>query len=460
MSWFTKLIGSVSGNVAEVDSSNQLKVISGSTVSTAGFSKICDSQGYEVNVTQEQRGTVGLDTLQFYESVDGAVVNTNNWVQSQATMTQAVSSGFWILNSGAITTINTYSIATSARQFQLLTNFASHISFMLKTPNIPQANAVMEVGLGFVATTSAPTQSGAYFRWKSDGTFVAVVNWSGTEVPSSALTNPSINTVHIFDIIVSHTVVQFFIDDVLVATIVPGGNAVPVVPTHIPLFARVYTLGSVPSAAPQLFICLVQFIQKDLSNDKPWSHAMAGMHRSAYESPVTTFLQTTNHANSTSPTSATLSNTAAGYTTLGGRYQFVTLGSAATDFALFAYQVPMGYTLIITGVRITAMNTGAAVATTATILDWAVAVGSSAVSLATAEAAGTAWAPRRIPLGMQGFIVGAAIGAAANDIDVQFTTPLLCDSNRFVHIIVQLPLGTATASQVIRGDVVINGYFE
>ena len=451
--------GNTSGNVAEVDSSNNLKVTLPTVATLAGYVRQTDAQGFEVNVTQEQRQSVGLDSLQFYESIDGTVVNTNNWVQSQLSMTQAIASGFLVLNSGAITSINTYSILTSTRQFQMLTNFASHISWMLKTPNIPQANAVMEVGCGFVATTAAPTQSGAYFRWKSDGTFVAVVNWSGTEVPSAPLSNPSINVVHIFDIVISHTVVQFFVDDVLVATIVPGGNAVPVVPTHIPLFARVYTLGAIPSDAPQLFICLAQFIQKDLNNGKPWAHTMAGMHRGAIEGPVT-FTQTANHANSTSPTSATLSNTAAGYTTLGGRFQFASPVGAATDFCLFGYQVPVGYTLVITDVKISAVNTGAAVATTATILDWSIAVGSSAVSLATADAPPTTWAPRRLPLGIQSWVVGAAIGTKSDDIAADLSTPLVCDSSRFVQIIVQVPVGTATASQVIRGDVTITGYSE
>lgn len=163
--------------------------------------------------------------------------------------------------------------------------------------------------------------------------------------------------------------------------------------------------------------------------------------------------QTANHANSTSPSSASLSNTAAGYTTLGGRWQFAAPGSAATDFALFAFQVPANFRLIITGITITAINTGAAVATTATILDWSLGIKSTAVSLATASC-------RRIPLGTQGFIVGTAIGGAAPEIARWFEPELVVDDGEFVHVIVQVPLGTATASQVIRGDAMVHGYFE
>jgi hypothetical protein len=219
-------------------------------------------------------------------------------------------------------------------------------------------------------------------------------------------------------------------------------------------------LGSAPATAPQLFVAEPNVAQMDLNMVKPWHWQQASIGRGSYQSPIATFLQTANHANSTSPASATLSNTAAGYTTLGGRYQFAAPAGAATDFALFGYQVPANYQLVIKGLRISCTNTGAAVATNPTILDWSIAVGASAVSLATAEAAGTAWAPRRIPVGMRGFVVGSAIGATADDIVVDFEVPIVCDGSKFVHIIVQVPVGTATASQVIRGDVHINGYFE
>ena len=177
----------------------------------------------------------------------------------------------------------------------------------------------------------------------------------------------------------------------------------------------------------------------------------------------TTGLQAPNHANSTSPASAVLSNTAAGYATLGGRYQFAAPVGAATDFALFGYQVPTSYRFVMTGIRISSCNTGAAVATTATILDWGVAVGSTAVSLATVDAiaASPTSAPRRVPVGIQGYEVAAGIGRCAPDIVANFSnSPLNVESGRFVHVVLQVPVGTATAAQIIRGDVQVMGYFE
>ena len=63
--------------------------------------------------------------------------------------------------------------------------------------------------------------------------------------------------------------------------------------------------------------------------------------------------------------SAVLSNTAAGYTTLGGQFQFAALVGAETDYALFAFQVPLAAAgggnrnLVIRGVRIETFNMGA-----------------------------------------------------------------------------------------------------
>lgn len=193
------------------------------------------------------------------------------------------------------------------------------------------------------------------------------------------------------------------------------------------------------------------------SHEADFAEAMARAGQGAWQNP-TTLAQLANHANSTGPTSATLSNTAAGYATLGGRYQFAAVGGAATDYALFAYQVPTDRSLHITGVAIATMNTGAAVATSAHVFDWALGLDSTAVSLATTDV-GAAYAPRRVPLGVQGMPSGSAIGFVCQDLLREFKAPLVVKPGRYLHVILAMPVATATGSQVIRGDVMINGYF-
>ena len=174
--------------------------------------------------------------------------------------------------------------------------------------------------------------------------------------------------------------------------------------------------------------------------------------RSGWENPFTG-AQLAQWANSAEPANATLSNTTAGYTTLGGKFQFAAVAGAATDYALFGFTVPTPATLVVTGIDIEAWNLGAAVATTPTLLTWALGFGSTAVSLATATVT-------RVPIGAQSFPVGAAIGAKAERISRTFRTPVSVGAARFLHVILRMPVGTATGSQVVAGMINIEGYFE
>jgi hypothetical protein len=449
-----------STDTADVTPDNALKVaMDGADPDLAGYVKLLDSDGHPILTTENGALDVSVDSLVLYEQVDGSAVNTNLWTTSTSGMTIAQANGFITLNSGSAVTANSYAILTSIKSVPLYGHLPLKVTLNISTPNLAQANATIEAGIGMVATTAAPTD-GCFFRWNSSGDFKAVVNNGGAETTSPVLAAVPQNDVTLLDIVVVEDLVQFLVDDVLVAEIsVPTAQAYPTAGGRLPVFLRVNTGGSPPAAAPVISLGQMVVVQQALNQVKPWCDVLAGLGRGAHQSPVTTFAQTANHANSTSPASATLSNTAAGYTTLGGRWQFAAPAGAATDFALFAYQVPAGYQLFIDSISISAINTGATVGTTATILDWSIAANASAVSLATADGAGT-WAPRRRPLGVQGFLVGDLIGKTANDIVRSFATPMVVDGGRFLHVIVQVPVGTATASQVIRGDVQIDGYFE
>ena len=155
-----------------------------------------------------------------------------------------------------------------------------------------------------------------------------------------------------------------------------------------------------------------------------------------------------------------------GYTTLGGQWAASAVVGAETDYALFGYQVPVGTnalpgkTLYITDIRIgETFVTGAAVGTLTTF-QWSVAVGSNNVSLATTDGA-AAVGPRRIALGSQVHAAAAAVGAMASGLPmISFATPLACPPGCFVHVILKMWSGAATASLVFRGTVGISGYFE
>jgi hypothetical protein len=65
-----------------------------------------------------------------------------------------------------------------------------------------------------------------------------------------------------------------------------------------------------------------------------------------------------------------------------------------------------------------------------------------------------------IPVGIQSFIVGAAVGAAAPDIDITFDAPIKTEGGKVLIIGMKQFLGTATSNQIVRGTVQLRGYFE
>ena len=118
--------------------------------------------------------------------------------------------------------------------------------------------------------------------------------------------------------------------------------------------------------------------------------------------------------------------------------------------------------LYITGIKLTAVNTGVAVATTASVIQWSLAFGHTAVSLATAEAA-TTKAARRQPLGVQSFAIADPVGKAAQRVgSASFGKggELFANPGEFVGIIVKAPVGTATATETFRGVVAFFGYWQ
>jgi hypothetical protein len=168
--------------------------------------------------------------------------------------------------------------------------------------------------------------------------------------------------------------------------------------------------------------------------------------------------QSANYTNNTGPTNATLSNTAASYTTIGGLFQFVAPAGAETDYALFAYQVPVGYTLYVDSVRIGSFVTGTKSSTSETILQWALAANSSGVSLATVGP----HPPIFFPAGMQEAPKSASRGTPFDPSPVYYKprTPVAVSPTRYFHVVLRVPVGNPTITQTIRGYVNVEGYFQ
>lgn len=407
----------------------------------------------------DDRLRVSQETMLFFDNVDGTTIDTNKWTQSQSGMTQSQTGGNLTLNNGNSTTSGNYSILTSNKQVFITVEFPLYAQFRAKL--VPQTNAVIELGFGNVATTSAPTD-GVFLRIDTSGNLKGVINFNGTETLTSTLTSISSTTFYNYEVTIYEDHASFEVQsadgttNVEVELAIPSTQGSPTSVGHLPVFARVYN-SSATSAGSQIVIASVNVQQMDLNMNKSWGEQAAGANRSALLDP-STFAQSANYSNSAAPASATLSNTAAGYTTLGGLWQFAAVAGAETDYALFAYQVPTGFQLYVWTITITAFITGAQSSTNPTLLQWAVAANSSAVSLAT----GAPNPPIRTPIGMQQTPKTANIGDTFSPEIISYSpkTPIVVNSGKYLHIILRIPIANATTNQIIRGSCTVEGYFE
>lgn len=454
---------SVESTLARAGFAGGLGIVDQGAVVTGGIRR-------EIDVSSDFRQRVGLDTILWQDVFQYTTINAGAYSVITSTMTITQANGLLNLNAGAATATGNHVVLRTYRTFPLISAGPTYLYFSAIGINQTATNAQCDVGLGYATTTVTPTD-GVFFRWALDGTLRGILNNNGVETQTAALTKISDNERGEYLIVLNDENVEFWIDGVLRATLTAvttyTGHGV-VQSSALPFVARLFNSGTA-SAAKRIGISECNVSLGDLNTTRLWAAQMSGMEQNSLQSPAgAASSQLANYANSAAPVSATLSNTAAGYTTLGGQFQFAAVAGAETDYALFAYQVPAGSVtqpgknLVVRGVWIDTINTGAAVATTATTLQWAIAFGSTAVSLATADSltAGTR-APRRLTLGTQWFPVGAVVGAdSGKRIDVNLDAPVVVAAGTFLHVILKMPVGTATASQVIRGVVGVNGYFE
>jgi hypothetical protein len=246
----------------------------------------------------------------------------------------------------------------------------------------------------------------------------------------------------------------------------------------VPLSFRVHNVGT-PSLASKMLISNVLISNGDMQSNKPFSHIMSAMGNHSMLSPDgSTVGQTANYTYSPStgvvaPTTVTLgtlvTHIVSGYSTLGG--QFAVSLNAITleaDYLLFSYLVPLGTSvlpgkdLIISRIKIDCINMGAVGITTPLVLQWGIGVGGTAVTLATTDSGTTgARATRRLPIGIQYFPLGVIVGQPADKvIEFEFNPPISCEPGAYVQVLFKVLVGTAQASQIIRGIVSFNGHFE
>ena len=406
----------------------------------------------------------GLASASFTPLIDYTIEATNvpsNFATTTTTMTvtTALASGT-LLNASAIGTSSTYACVASFKAVPKDQRTPLHLRVRAQII-LGGTNGSAEIGF---SNTSTPAGSalpyGFYFLYNGTTLKPAYAFNSSNTLGTDFSASISSSKYYIWDIFIDDNYARYIVSDPNTQSIITDqtiqinttdprmGES-----THWFTYFRTYVGASANvGTATQMYVAdaMVGFL--DYIPSKPYPHIQAGNMLNSLISPIASLSQNANYTNSTVPTSATLSNTAAGYTTLGGQFQFATVAGAETDYCLFGWQCPAPYSFYCTGIEIDSINTGAAVATTATTLIWGIAGNSTAVTLASNT--------YRMGLGAQSWIVGAAIGQQAQQIMNKFNTPIVTDAGRYMQIFFKTPIGTATASQIIRGVVMVEGYFE
>lgn len=435
----------------------------------SGFTSLVSEKGIlpngervmkELELSDDYRLRVESDYLWFADYPTGTALNTSILSAPVTTQTVTVGSNRYELNSSAITTINTGSMLRTWRTFPWFKANALYAEFALNWTLQPVSNWFAEWGIFTATSAIASITDGVFFRITA-GMFRGVCVNSSVETYVDLGTLPAEAEVHDFVIEVADDFVYFWVNNELRGTIqVPVTQYGALGLAQCQLAVRTYNGAVAPSVAIKIQVSALAVSNGGAYFSRLWATTMSGMGGGCYQVPTGAAAgQTTAYANGAAPTTRTLSATTKMEVGLGGMTTFAAYAGSETDYNLFGYQVPVGKTLIIRGIRIETANLGAAVTTTNTLLQWAVGVGANADTLAGSESA-TVKVRRAVPLGFQSFVVGAGIGSIAVPVDVNLDSPLVVHGGEWFQIMFRQPVGSATASELYRVLAMINGYFE
>lgn len=486
-----RIEGNTSGNVAEVDANNRVKVVNPTTLGQEGFVALAGinddgtvvSGGRHNRVYVAEGGSLysGMKNLLWDDTFNASAQNTSKYKYANTTMAAAQSGGFLTLNSASITTASTSVGFQSWKSFPLFAKAELRINVSAQIPNGTQANQTIEFGL-FNATLNgaapgAPTD-GVFFRFNTAGELRGYINYAGTETSTAVISGISTSVVHDWAIVIQTNAVMFYIDDILYGKLILTSDAPtlgqPMMAASMPITFRVFNPVSTPALAPILKITDVFISELGPDLNRPWQHQKAGFGHMGYQGQNGgTMGSTSNFGNGALAAATILSNTNVGTGNpvgLGGYSHNLATLAAGTDGIVTSFANPAGSTtqtprnLVITGVRVASIVDSTLTGGPLVFL-YTLAYGHSAVSLATSEsgsfASGTTKAPRRIPLGTEGCAAAAAAGTLLSPagFQVTFNSPVVVAPGEFVAVVARNVGTVASAGSVIH-LVGFDAYFE
>lgn len=423
---------------------------------------------------------MGLDTIKFSDTFNAVAQNTAKWSYTFATLTAAQPGAGTVNFSTVQGTTSAHGAFMQTHEYFPLVNTAP-LAVQFHAGQFTAAMASGEVwlmGLGLPSAAVTRPTDGVWLKLTSGG-LVGVIAFNGSEVESGVLypfASLVVGTVYRFTLVIGEEVVQYWLDDqALGEQIIPTSNGMPWLSGSAPAYMQKYNTGAV-SNTNTMRVARVGVSIMDIATNQPWSHQMASQGLMGYQGinggTMGTSASLPNATAATTVTGGALSQTVPIKTGLGGEAG-IQAAAAGIDGCVTAFQNPTGginqtaRNLIITGLRIDAVNIGAAVATTASIIQWSLAYGATGAaipSLAQAETGSfvtaTAKAWRRIALGLQSWLVAAAVGTPAEQITLKFDSPVVVHPGQWVAAVAKFIVGTATASQVLWCTVSFDAHYE
>jgi len=429
-------------------------------------------------VTYENNLQIGSSTPLFDYEFNGTAQDTSMWYCAFSTMTITQSGGFLLLNASNIGTTGSGAYITSRRFFNLTANAGLKFGTVINITQAAAANEIWAIGLGTPASTTALPTDGVWIQYSSAGLF-GVISSNGVITQTGALPVVSpisipINANKLLQIRINNRVVHFLYDGNFIGSLpTPIGLGMPFMTASLPVFAQYVNTGTVSGGTfMQLKIGMIAVDQFDSQLSKPYSHIQAGKGLMAYQGlQGGTMGSSAKMPNNAAPDAgAALANASAAFLGLGGQFSFQPTLTSGSDGILCSYANPVGSinqtprTLYITGVKIQSVVTilfiGGPV-----IMFYSLAFGHTTVSLAQTEtttfATASTKAPRRIPLGLESFVITSPIGQLSGTppVTMQFTSPVVINPGEFVAIVAK-NIGTVTSAGVITSLVTFDGYFE
>ena len=473
-----------SSTLADVDTNKNLKINPPTNVNQAGYATllverddgtVTGSRNVVIpDATVYERLRTSEDTMLDDENLNYGAQNTGKHWYRNTTMTMAWGGGFLSTNGSSITTLNTGVAWSTYRYFPTLgsAELVAVMEIAFTATTIP-TNTTIDFGF-FVPNTAATPYApldGVFFRANSSGIF-GVANYNGTETTTSVFSTFSIvaNANNRFKIVLADKQILFMINNTVYGVVgIPAAGPQMMMQGSLPLSIRHAIGGVAASAIIQAKMSNYTVYLSDFSETKAWAQQNAARGQMAYQGQSGMTMGTTaQYANSTTPAAQTPTNTTAvPGTGLGGNFQWNFQAVGATDYIISSYLNPVpstaltGKTLYITGIKIASAATVALGTPAAGIncIEWSLAFGHTALSLATGEAA-AAKAPRRIGLGFQTFAGAAVIGTMATDVYMAFNSPVVVNPGEYVATVAKCLNAAASATGAILSVITIDGYWE